>query len=168
MTRDPSRGLLRRGYGAQGILRRTAGHGMIEVQRRDVKARIDLIRLGRRSIRRVLAAWTRRRLRILGPPLLGIDDEARVDAHGAELPDAILLHERVLVNRLGPHRPAWPAEAVRRRRPDHAEIRAASGGHTAVGHYRDDGLKLDVIVDFSLAEPCPPENVQTAADARPT
>src|SRR5262245_12310144 len=141
------------------VLRWAAGHGVIEVQRRNVEARIDLVRFSRRTIGRELAARTWRRLRVLRPSLLGIDDETRVDVEGLELPDAVLLHELVLVDRLGP-------QGARPGRTYHSEIRAARSGTAAVGHHRDDGLQLDVIVDFSLGESSRTERrVQRAANA---
>ena len=133
---------------------------MIEVERRDVKAGIDLVRLCRRPVGRELAAWSRRGLRVLRPSFLGVDDEARVDVHRLELPDASLLHELVLVDRLAPQRAATG-------RPRHADLGAARASGAAVGQHGHDGLQVDVIVDLAFGESRRTERVQPAADARP-
>ena len=122
---------------------------MIEVERRNVKARIDLVCLGRRPVGRELAAWSGRGLRVLRPSLLGIDDEARVDVHRLELPDAALLHELVLVDRLAPQRAAAG-------RAGHADVGAARASGAAVGHHGHDRLQVNVIVDLAFGESCRP------------
>ena len=128
---------------------------MIEVERRNVKAGIDLVCLGRGPIGWELAAWSRRGLRVLRPSLLGIDDEARIDVHRLELPDASLLHELVLIDRLSPQRGtarcACLAEADRRRRAGHADLGAARASG-AVGHHSHDRLQVNVIVDLAFGE----------------
>ena len=112
-----------------------------------MKARIDLVGLGRRPVGRELAAWSWRGLRVFRPSLLGIDDEARVDVHGLELPDAVLLHELVLVDRLTPERRLAG-------RPGHADVGAARASGAAVGQHGHDGLQVDVIVDLAFGESC--------------
>src|SRR4026208_621306 len=101
---------------------------MVEMEGCNGKARIDLVDFGRRPVGRELAAWSGRGLRVLRPALLGIDDETRVDVHRLELPDAALLHELALVDRLTPRRP--PAG-----RTGHSDVGAACASGAAIGRH---------------------------------
>ena len=100
---------------------------------------VFLVRINRDAIVETLFDFApssnvkQRGLRVLRPSFLGIHDEARVDAHCLELPDAALLHELVLVDRLAPQRQAAGGTS-------HADVGPACAGGAAVGLHRHDGL----------------------------
>jgi hypothetical protein len=142
-----------------GVVRRFAGDRIAIVERRDVRFRIDGVRLRRRLVGRQLRACGRRGLRVLGPPFVVVGDERRIEMQRLEFPDAILFDEAVLVRAFAPSTGALIFAG-------HCELAAADASGHAVGRDVDDGLELDVVVQHAVSGALRAEQLQECAHAR--
>ncbi len=127
------------------VVRRLPGHRIAVVEGRDMRLRVDLVRLSWRPVRGDHRAGGRHRLGILAPTLVVVRDEGGIKVERPELPDSTLLHERVLVHALHP-----PALLVID--AGHVQLAAPRPCRQAVRRDVDDRLQLDVVVHTAELE----------------
>ncbi len=141
----------------RGVVSSIAGRGIAIVERRNVCLWIDLVRLARRLVGWELEARHRHRLRVLGPSLVIVGDEGRIEVQRPELPHSALFHVAVLVDPLGPVALAAVVGGQ-------VELPTARARVEPAWSHINDGLQLQMIAQMPPTQPLRSPGIEESPD----